>query len=92
MKSENKYYVTMTDRFLSGWGMAEGKINKLVFVCNGYREALTVRDNARARTDQERINIRTSKPYYNPATHYVQYKTIDEYPNWYVPGYFKRHD
>ena len=25
------YYVTMTDKFMSGWGKARGKINKLVF-------------------------------------------------------------
>ena len=30
------YYVTMTDRFMTGWGEAKDKINKLVFVCHRY--------------------------------------------------------
>ena len=30
----NKYYVTMTDSFMSGWGYAKNKINKLVFPLN----------------------------------------------------------
>lgn len=33
------YYVSMTDKFMSGWGMAEGKLNKLVISCNTAEEA-----------------------------------------------------
>jgi len=32
-------YVTMTDKFMSGWGMAEGKTNKLVLECKNLHEA-----------------------------------------------------
>jgi hypothetical protein len=35
-KSINKYWVSMTDKFMSGWGMAENKINKLVIECDSY--------------------------------------------------------
>ena len=28
------YYVSMTDKFLSGWGMSKDKTNKLVLECD----------------------------------------------------------
>ena len=30
----SKYYVTATDIFLSGWGKAKDKINKVVIECD----------------------------------------------------------
>ena len=88
MKSEHKYYVSMTDKVLSGWWPAEGKINKLVFACDDYTQALIVAENAKARTDQARVRICCHKPRYNPSTYYVQYKTIADYPAWYQKGFF----
>jgi hypothetical protein len=85
-----KYYVSMTDRFMSGWGMAQGKTNKLVFVCDTYEQAQTVATNAENRGDMKYINICTSKPRYNAQRYLTQYKTIAEYPSWYQAGYFKQ--
>jgi len=84
------YYVTMTDKFMSGWGHSREKNNKLVFECKNMTEAMIVEDNANSRTDQKHVNIRSSKPYYNQARNYVQFKTKADYPSWYKPGYFKR--
>lgn len=84
------YYVTMTDKFMSGWGSAKGKINKLVFVCETMAEAKIVMDNAENRDDQKYINIVSKKPYYPSDRYYVQYKTKEEYPSWYVEGYFNK--
>jgi len=81
------YYVTMTDTFMSGWGMAKGKINKLVFVCDSMEEAQVVKKNAMNRTDQKHINIRWTKPYYPSDQYYVQFKTKKIYPSWYVPNF-----
>jgi len=36
------YYVTMTDKFMSGWGQAHGKINKMVVECDTYEEAAQI--------------------------------------------------
>jgi len=83
------YYVTMTDKFMSGWGLAKGKINKLIFSCDTYEQAIIVRNNAQARTDQIYINICQNKPYYNSERYYPQVKTIADYPSWYVKDYFK---
>ena len=48
------FYVTMTDKFMSGWGMAQGKINKLVLECETYEDAETVYNNACNRSEMFR--------------------------------------
>lgn len=85
MTKPKTYYVTMTDKFMSGWGKARGKINKLVFVCDSYEQAEVVARNAEKRSDQTHINITDRRPYYNKRTHYTQLKTIADYPKWYDP-------
>ncbi len=84
------YYVTMTDKFMSGWGRAERRINKLVFVCADYEEARVVAENAKNRSDQKHINIRSTKPYYNSRRYFPQVKTRGDYPSWYENGYFSK--
>ena len=77
------YYVTMTDKFMSGWGMAKGRINKLVFVCESYDDALRVESYASSRGEMKNINIKTTKPYYPALNHYTQFKDKSECPRWY---------
>ena len=43
----SKYYVTMTDEFMSGWGNAARKTNKLVIECDSMCEAIVVEGNAK---------------------------------------------
>lgn len=83
------YYVSMTDKFLSGWGMADGRINKLIFECDNYEEAQIVKGNAENRSDQKYINICAKRPYYNGKRYYTQIKTKKDYPAWYKRDYFK---
>ena len=83
--SSKQWYVTMTDKFMSGWGPARSKINKLVFICDSYDQACIVAANAEKRGVQKNINTTNRKPYYNQHTHYTQYKTVAEYPKWYDP-------
>lgn len=78
------FYVTMTDTFMSGWGKAEGKKNKLVFECDTLKEAEIVKDNAENRDEMKYVNINDEKPNYYPKENYfVQIKTKDDYPAWY---------
>ncbi|MFS0905755.1 hypothetical protein AB3N02_22165 [Priestia aryabhattai] len=84
-----KYYVTMTDKFMSGWGMAQGKINKLVLICDSYAEACTVYENAENRGDMKYINIRSTAPYYDKNRYYTQFKDKEEYGSWYKEGFFQ---
>ena len=85
----NKYYVTATDIFLSGWGKAKGKINKIVIECNSFEEAEIVAENARNRGDMTRVNIATKKPYYNKDSHLVSFRTKSDWPAWFKKDYFK---
>lgn len=89
MSEGRKYYVSMTDKFMSGWGEARGKINKLVFICDSMEEARIVEDNAHNRTEQIYINICINKPYYNKRDYYTQYETKGDYNSWYIKDYFK---
>lgn len=67
-------YVTMTDKFMSGWGMAKGKINKLVIECENSVQAEKIADYARRnRNEMKYINIRYSKPYYNSSKYIISY-------------------
>lgn len=64
------FYVTMTDTFMSGWGKAEGKKNKLVFECDTLKEAEIVKDNAENRDEMKYVNINDEKPNYYPKENY----------------------
>jgi hypothetical protein len=78
-----KCFVVMTDPFLSEWGKADGKQNKLVFLCNSYEEAEVVTKNAERRDDMNRITTHNSVPYYNKKNYYVQFKAKEDYPEWF---------
>ncbi len=75
------FYVTMTDRFMSGWGEARGKTNKLVIECETMAEAITVEQNARDRDEMKYVNIRSSRPNY-PYACVSQHNKID-YSTWF---------
>ena len=45
MKTQ-KFYVTMTDKFMSGWGNAANKTNKLIIECDSYQDAELIQKNA----------------------------------------------
>ena len=82
------FYVTMTDKFMSGWGLARDKINKLVISCNSYAEACIVEMNASARREMKYVNICANKPYYNKRTHFVSWhgRDQDDYKSWFIAG------
>jgi hypothetical protein len=58
------FFVTMTDKFMSGWGMAKGKINKLIIECETLQQAEQIERAARKRSEMRYVNIRTTKPRY----------------------------
>lgn len=59
-----KFYVTMTDKFMSGWGMAKDKTNKLIIECETLDQAMQIERAARQRREMRYVNIRTTKPHY----------------------------
>ena len=58
------YFVTMTDKFMSGWGGAEGKTNKFIVVCENWQQAQIIERNAKKRSEMRYINICMKKPRY----------------------------
>lgn len=72
------YYVVMTDKFMSGWGKADGKINKYIIECEDYNEAEIVQRNAYKRPEMKYINITRNKPYYSPKGYVI---SMEKYEN-----------
>ena len=77
------YYVTMTDKFLSGWGSATNKISKVVCECDTLSVAKKVRFYAKQRGEMKNIRIRTTKPRYLLDTHHTIYLNKKDNPVWY---------
>ncbi len=72
-----KIYVTMTDKFMSGWGMATNKTNKFIVECENWEQAQTIERNAQRRSEMKYINICINKPRYG-ANVLESWKTFDE--------------
>lgn len=70
-------YVTMTDKFMSNWGMAKDKINKFVVICENWEQAETIERNAHKRNEMKYININLHKPRYTDG-YLVTFKNYDE--------------
>ena len=77
-KEYEKIYVSMTDKFLSGWGLADSKISKFIIICENLEQAETIKKNACMRGDMKNIHICFSKPCYNSNKYFVSYKNFNE--------------
>lgn len=64
------YYVTMTDKFFSGWGRCEGRLSKFVIECDTHPQAVEILEKAKARDEMRRVNIRLTRPKY-PERRYL---------------------
>jgi hypothetical protein len=71
----------MTDKFLSGWGYAQGRINKLIIECNTINEAEQIEKAARQRSEMKYVNICTRRPRY--GAHILEtWKTYSDMTGW----------
>jgi hypothetical protein len=72
----------MIDKFLSGWGKAEGKNARYIYECESYQEAEEVEAYAKSRGDQKYVRININKP---SKKHNCldMYKTKQDSPIWY---------
>ena len=59
---EAAYYVLGNDKFFSGWGLSEGKVNVAIVPCDNYTKALEVFFNFKARPEMARVRIVIHKP------------------------------
>lgn len=62
-----KIYVWATDKFLSGWGPAEGKIHKQIAVCENWHEANAMLDGFGNDSSYKAVNWSYKKPYFPPS-------------------------
>ena len=74
---DNKIYVAMTDTFMSGWGRAEGKINKYVIACDNQQQAEQIEAAAKKRSEMKYITVYTGLPNYDPE----KYLTTERHYN-----------
>lgn len=70
-------YVTMTDKFMSGWGMAAGKTNKFIVVCESWEQAEAVHRAAKHRPEMRHVSITDKKPR-DRANVLLSWKKFDE--------------
>lgn len=76
------YVVTATDKVLSGWGRAEGKIHKQVVICSDYEQCKRVTRNLRLQGFTY-INWRGAQiPRYSSSRYSVSYHHADDCPLW----------
>lgn len=72
---ENKtIYVWATDKFLSGWGMAEGKIHKQVAVCENWEQANKMLDGFNNDDSYKYVNWSYEKPYFSPSRYTATFR------------------
>jgi hypothetical protein len=63
------YFVSMTDKFMSGWGEAEGRTSKYVVECDTTAQANQILHAAHKREEMKYINTSFKRPRY-PADRY----------------------
>ena len=71
-------FVTMNDKFMSGWGGAQGKINKYVVECESREQADQIVAAARRRSEMKHISMTTKLPKYSPSKYVVSMRKFDE--------------
>ena len=59
-------YVWATDKFLSGWGVASGKIHKQVAVCENWEQANKMLAGFGGDSGYKFVNWSYDKPYFSP--------------------------
>ena len=68
----NKYYVVMTDKFLSGWGFAEGRTSKFIIECDTLADAEMAYKRAKSRDEMKNVFIASTVPYYRAKRYHVK--------------------
>lgn len=81
------FYVLSNDTFMSGWGWAQGRINTVILPAYSLEEAEIIAENARNRSDQQRVRIVGNKPKLRRDVHY-SLLTRENAGRWYEPGGF----
>lgn len=79
--NDYSYFVTMTDRILSGWGGAEGKTAKRIILCKTLKEARIIQDgikNCKNQNGMRYVNICTEFPKYNEKRYKISIDVFED--------------
>ena len=76
------WYVTATDKFLSGWGLAEGKIHKLIIPCSSIEQARKLVKNMKNDRTLKYINYTSRKPNYPFRSYTTKWLKVEDCPLW----------
>lgn len=69
-----KYWVSMHDKFFSGWGHARDKISIFMVKCKTLEQAEQVEKFAETEACMKRVRIHQCKPYFSKKRYHVQTK------------------
>ena len=70
----NEVFVTMSDKFMSGWGMATNKIAKRVIICQNSSDAFTLRDRLyNPKYGMKYVNVTFELPKYSNTKYTTTY-------------------
>lgn len=64
------YFVTMTDKFLSGWGGAQSRIAKYVVECDTLEQARHIERAANQRNEMIYVHLTAKPPRFYPKRRY----------------------
>ena len=84
-----KYYVTMTDKFMTGRGRTRGKTCKYVVECDTLQQAEQIEKLAEKRYEMECVNLHLKKPYYMPSRYDVSLMHYSELGDLWTVGEYK---
>ena len=85
MEQNEKIYVWATDKFLSGWGVAEGKIHKQVAVCDNWDEADKIIAGFTKSNDFKSVGYSTKKPSWNQSRYTSTFRPGKEWTRFVKP-------
>ena len=75
----NEVFVTMTDKFLSGWGCAENKIAKRVVICPNRQKAELIKDRLfNPKHMMKNVNVVYNLPNYSANKYTTSYDLFFE--------------
>jgi len=76
---ERTIYVYATDKFLSGWGNAEGKIHKQVAICKDWKEAERMLKGFEGDSSYKAVNWSYNKPYFTPSRYTATFRPSEAF-------------
>lgn len=74
-----KIYVWATDKFLSNWGCASGKIHKQIVICNGWNDAERIIRGMQSDTTFSYVNYGYRLPYFSPSRYTTTTRPSSDY-------------